>query len=215
DEEDIELVINHTFRFTEKIQQLRDQIQDGLIGDIHAVNAQFRMELMRNSTHLIDTLDYFLDLQPKYISGYITGENEAVDALDADIEVDDAGGGGIIITKDDTFVTIDCTVPRDASSMCYQIIGSEGKLYLNNDDSEWRYWTLDDGEHIEKDLPQIGGTWTWTEDYRRGFPNAAAHVVDLLDGKTQNISSGKDALLSLKVIIAFFVSHATGSRVTF
>jgi len=92
-EEDIELLINHSFRFTDKIQGLRSEIEDGLIGDVQAVNASFRRELLRNSTHLIDTLVYLLDARAARISGYVNGENDAVDALDSDREVDDAGGG--------------------------------------------------------------------------------------------------------------------------
>jgi hypothetical protein len=41
--------------------------------------------------------------------------------------------------------------------MSIQFIGSNGKLYLNNDDGEWRYWTLEDGDHIKQPLPGIEG----------------------------------------------------------
>jgi len=41
--------------------------------------------------------------------------------------------------------------------MSIQLIGSNGKLYLNNDDGEWRYWTLEDGDHIKQPLPGIEG----------------------------------------------------------
>lgn len=214
-ETDTELVVNHTFRFNDKFQRLHDLItEEEILGDIRAVDARFRMELMRNSTHLLDTLFYLLDTRAKTVSGYITGENEAMDALDTGTEVDDAGGGGTIITSDGTFATVDCTVPREISSMSYQFIGTEGKLYLNNDDGEWRYWRLEDGEHIETDLPGIDGAWTWEEDYREGFPNAAQHLVSLLDRETENHSPGDMATRSLEVIIAFYVSHYTGSHVS-
>ncbi len=218
DEADVELVVNHTFRFTEKIDRLRGLIQgDDLVGDVRAVSAQFRMELMRNSTHLIDTLVYLLDVEPRWATGYITGENEAMEALGAGgaADVDDSGGGGMLVAEDGTFVTIDCTVPRDISSMCYNLVGTDGKLYLNNDDGEWRYWRLEDGEHVEEPIPGIEGAWTWEEDYRRGFENAVEHLVELLDGTAENRSSGEDAIRSLEVIVAFYVSHYTGGRVTF
>jgi predicted dehydrogenase len=216
-EADAELVINHTFRFTEKIQRLRSLIRDeGIVGDVRSVDARFRMELMRNSTHLIDTLVFLLDVAPRRVAGYVTGENEAMAALDADAsDVDDAGGGGFVVAEDGTFVTIDCTVAREISSMSYQLVGTEGKLYLNNDDGEWRYWRLEDGDHVEEPLPGIEGAWTWEDDYRRGFANAAAHVVDLLDGKATNRSPGEDAVRSLQVIVGMYVSNATGGEVTF
>lgn len=212
---DIELVVNHSFRFTSKLQALQKLIQEGLVGDIRTINAIFRRELLRNSTHLIDTVMYLLDTTPARATGYINGENDAVTALQGDREVDDSGGGGFVIMEDGTFVTIDCTVARDISSMAIQVIGTEGKLYLNNDDGDWRYWNLDDGEHVERPIPGIDGAWSWEEDYRGSFRNAAEHLVELLEGSANNHSPGEEATISLEVITAFYVSHYTNSQVDF
>ncbi|GGL39040.1 oxidoreductase [Halarchaeum grantii] len=214
EEADAELLVNHSFRFTEKLERLRALVQEeDLLGDVHSVSAQYRMELLRNSTHLLDTLVYLLDARAESVTGHITGENEAVESLDAAVDVDDAGGGGFVVMDDGTFVTVDCTIPREDSSMTLNFVGSGGKLYMNNDDGEWRYWGLEDGEHTEADLPGIEGAWTWDEDYQRAFPNAAAHVVALLDGEAENRSPGTDALRSLEIIVAFYLSEYTGGRV--
>ncbi|XVH33436.1 Gfo/Idh/MocA family protein (plasmid) [Haloferacaceae archaeon DSL9] len=215
DENDIELVVNHSFRFTDKLQQLKELIhREDLLGEVHSVTAQYRMELMRNSTHVLDTLVYLLDSRAKLVSGYINGENEAIDTLTVDQPIHDAGGGGHLIMEDGSFVAIDCTIPRKASSMTYQFIGSEGKLYLNNDDGEWRYWELSDGGHVEKPLDGLDEAWTWDKDYRQSFPNAATHVVDLLDGSAENLSPGDAATRSLEVIVGFYISDYTGSTVS-
>ncbi|AUV80361.1 oxidoreductase [Salinigranum rubrum] len=215
DETGVELVVNHSFRFTDKLHHLRELlVEEDLLGEVRSVGTQFRMELMRNSTHLLDTLVYLLDARADQVSGYITGENEAVDSLDAAAQVDDSGGGGHVVMDDGTFVTVDCTLPREISSMNLQFIGTEGKLYMNNDDGEWRYWRLRDGEHVESDLPGIEGAWTWDDDYREAFPNAAAHVVDVLSGDAENRSTGEEATRSLEIIVAFYLSHFTGSRVS-
>jgi len=209
-----ELVVNHSFRFTDKLQQLRTLVQEeDILGEVHSVSAQFRMELLRNSTHLLDTLVYLLDARAERISGYITGENEAAETLDTDEEVDDAGGGGFVVMDDGTFATIDCTIPRADSSMTFQLIGSKGKLYLNNDDGEWRYWRLEDGEHIEEPLPGIDGSWTWDGDYEQSFANAAAHIVEVLDGNAENHSTGEEAKRSLEIIVGFYLSHYTGGQI--
>ncbi len=213
-ETETELVINHSFRFTEKLQQLRTLIRDeDLIGEIQGVTGQFRMELLRNSTHLIDMIFYLIDAHPQRVSGYINGENEVVDGLDIDVDVDDAGGGGFLVLDDGTFVSIDCTVPRASSSMMLQLIGSTGKVYLNNDDGEWRYWELADGTHVERSLPGIEGSWSWDVDYEQAFPNAAHHIEALLRGNTENQSSGDEALRSLEVIIGMYASHHAGGHV--
>lgn len=215
EETDTELVVNHSFRFTDKQQRLRELIQnEDLLGDVQSVTAQFRMELLRNSTHLIDTLVQLLDARPAHVSGYLSGENEAADSLDVSRRVDDTGGGGFVLMEDGTFVTLDCTIPRDSSSMTYQFIGTEGKLYLNNDDGEWRYWALEDGEHVEEPLPGIDGAWTWDEDYTASFANATEHIAALLDGETENRSSGREAMRSLEIIVSIYVSHETGAHLS-
>jgi predicted dehydrogenase len=211
---DTELVVNHSFRFTKKLQRLRYLIrQEGIIGQPKSISAQYRMELMRNSTHVLDTLLYLLDIEPTMVGGYITGENEAVDALDADVEVTDAGGSGFVVMEEGAVASIDCTVPRKESSMTFNIIGDKGKLYLNNDDGEWRYWRLEDGEHVEESLSGINGSWTWETDYKSAFPNAAQHIADLLAGEAENRSSGIEATKSLAIIVSFYLSHHTGGRI--
>lgn len=211
--EGIELLVNHSFRFTEKLQRLHDLvIEEEIIGDVKSVNAQFRRELMRNSTHVLDMLVYLLDARAETVSGYINGKNDAVDALDGSA-VDDAGGGGHVVMDDGTFTTIDCTVARDISSLALTFIGTEGKLYLNNDDGEWRYWRLEDDDHVETDLPGIEDAWTWEQDYKNAFPNAARHVVNLLEDDAENFSPGVEAARSLEIIVAFYISHYTEAHV--
>lgn len=215
EETDTELVVNHSFRFTDKLRRLRELVVEGdILGDVRSVGTQYRMELMRNSTHVLDTLVYLLDARAERVSGYITGKDKAVESLNADRDVDDAGGGGHLVTDDGTFVTVDCTVPRAVSSMSLSFVGTEGKLYMNNDDGEWRYWRLEDGEHVEESLPGIEGAWTWERDYKESFANAANHVVDLLDGAADNHSTGVEATRSLEIIVGLYLSHYTGGRVT-
>jgi len=214
-ETDTELVVNHSFRFTDRLQTLRELVvEDGILGEVKSVSAMFRRELLRNSTHLLDTLVYLLDARAARVSGYINGENDAVDALEGDREVDDSGGGGFVVMDDGTFATVDCTVARPISSMSFQFVGTEGKLYLNNDDGEWRYWRLEDGTHVEADLPGIEGAWRWDVDYRGSFGNAAGHLLDLLKGRAENHSTGEEATRSLEIIVAFYISHFTDGQVS-
>jgi len=213
-ETETELVVNHSFRFTDKLQRLHDLIHKrDLLGEVKSVSTQYRMELMRNSTHVLDTLVYLLGARATQVSGYVNGENGAVNSLDAATEVTDAGGGGHLVMDDGTFITVDCTIPRDISSMMFNFIGTEGKLYLNNDDGEWRYWTFEDGKHVEHPLPGIDDAWTWEDDYKRSFANAANHIQDLLNGEDENHSPGIEAARSLEIIVAFYLSDYTGSTI--
>jgi predicted dehydrogenase len=213
-ETNTQLLINHSLRFTDKMQALREQIQDGILGDIRSVSGIFRREFLRNAPHLLDTTYFLTEKQPKTVSGFINNENDAVDSLESGTSVEDAGGGGHIVTEDDTFVTVDCTVARDISTMSFQFIGTNGKISLNNDDGEWRYWDLTDEGHIEREISAIEGDWNWHTDYEKSFPNAASHVVDLLGGSAENISPPDDAITSLEIIVGMYISHYSGTHVS-
>lgn len=209
-----ELVVNYTLRFTDKFQQLRDHIQAGdLLGDIRSVAVQSRMELMRNASHAIDLLSFLLDADIDTAWGTLTDENESATELAADVRVDDSAGN-VMLSLGDTHAMIDCTIPRTPSSINYQFIGTQGKLSINLDDGEWRYWRLEDGTHISAEMPGIDGAWTWDDDYEQGFANAVEHLVDRLDGHTNTISTGPDAVVSLEALVAVYISHYTGSRMT-
>ncbi|RQG95363.1 Gfo/Idh/MocA family protein [Natrarchaeobius chitinivorans] len=206
-----ELVINHTSRFTPSMQRLRELVyEEDLIGDVRSVNAQFRMELVRNSTHVLDTVTYLTDADAVEVTGHLTDGNEANSALEVSETVDDTGGGGMIVLDNGAFFTIDCTNPRDISTMAYQIIGTDGRLSIDIPTGEWRYWDLVDGSHEETPLPDFSVS---ADDYAQGFANAAEHLADLVAGDATNISSGEEALRSLEIIVGIYVSDTTGSKV--
>jgi len=205
------LVVNHTSRFTPSMRRLRDLLDEReLLGEVRSIDASFRMELVRNSTHLLDTVVYLTDLDARHVSGWVTGENEAEEALDATAATDDAGGSGMIVLENGAVFQLDCTIPREISTMAYRFLGTEGRIEIDVPGGEWRYWTVEDGAHVERPLdvdPE-------PDDYARGFANAADHVAALARGDAENESSGREALRSLEAIVAMFVSDSTGARVT-
>jgi predicted dehydrogenase len=211
---DTELVVNYTLRFTEKFQCLRDLVRSGkALGDIHSVVVQSRMELARNATHVLDLFAFIFEDEIDEVWGHVTGGNESVEALSAAGRIDDAAGRAML-SIGDVQATVDCTTPRRASSISYQFLGSAGKLHVNLDDGEWRYWQLEGDEQVPAEMPGIEGAWTWDDDYERGFANAVAHVRDRLGGSDRTLSTALDATQSLEGLVAIFVSHYTGSRVS-
>jgi hypothetical protein len=71
------------------------------------------------------------------------------------------------------------------------MFGTEGKLYLNNDDGEWQYCDLDGSDHVERPLPGIDGSWTWDGNYFDAFIRAVDHIVDLIEERAANLSPPK------------------------
>lgn len=211
DEGDTALVVNHTSRFTDNMETLHELIEDGLIGDIRSMTGLFRRELLRNSTHVLDTMTFMTGARGQHVSGYLNGENDAVDALDAGETVDDSGGGGHIVFEDGTFATVDCTVSRDESTYAYHFLGTDGRIEINIVEGSWRYWDLVDGAHVEQDLPEIEPD---PDGYAKGFVNAVDHIDAIVNDGATNRSSGEDAIRSLEIIIAFYISDFTGGHVS-
>ena len=211
DETSTELVINHPSRFTPSMQQLEATLlEEDLLGDVRAVTGQFRMELVRNSTHLIDTIISLTDLDPVSVAGHMSSDREIDESLDTAAGSDDSGGGGFLIMENGAFVTIDCTLPRNLSTMAYDFFGTKGRLSIEIPTGEWRYWKVSDSGHTEQTLDIDLAP----DDYATGFANAAEHLVALADGSADNISSGREGLRSLEAIIGIYVSHQTGAKLS-
>ena len=211
------LVVNHTLRFTKKFQRLKQHMEaESTLGQIQSVSVQSRMELLRNASHVFDLLVFLFDENIETIWGNVTGKNESVDTLSADIEVDDAAGSAMCQFETGISASVDCTLPRNASSISYNFIGTGGKLWVNLDDGEWRYWRLEDGDHVPAEMEGIDEPWTWNRDYEQGFVNMVAHATDFLDDdhQTETISTGQDSMQSLEALVALYVSHYTGARVS-
>lgn len=213
-ETDTHLVVNHNSRFRSRNERVRELIGEGVLGEVHSVHGHFRRELMRNSTHVLDTLVYWLDLEPHHVSGHLVGENEAGDSLSADIDLDDIGGAGTIVAEDSTVLTVDCTAPRAGSTMFYHLRGTKGKLYVNPTDDEVRYWAVEDGTHVERELPGIADVELEYVGYEDSFRHAVDHAVDLIEGHAENRSPGSEAARSVEMIVALALSSYTGSRLT-
>lgn len=212
-EADVELVVNHIRRFGTPYRTLETLItEDKVIGDVQAINVTAPEELLRNGTHSIDLIDFLLDEQFQWGFGYLTEHSDHMSG-----EFDDSGGAGMIVTDDGTYVHVDCTVPRGVHDGTWNIVGNEGKLYVDPERDECRYWALEEREdepygttHVETGLPRTVESFS---DTRAMFTNGAEHVVELLEGTTENRSPGEDAAHVLEIIVALFVAHYTNAAI--
>ena len=218
-ETDTELLINHIRRFDPTYHALRDRlVDDELLGDVRSMHAGFKRELLRNGTHFVDMAAHLLDARPTAVSGFITAPEEATEQMGIEADVDDAGGAGTILLEDGAVVTVDCTVSRDYWTGMFHLVGTDGKLYVNETDGECRFWRLEDGVHVEADLGIDGER---LNDLDAAFVEAASHVSDLLasgqgshqSGEVKNRSSGEEGVEALELLIALFVSDAVGGHV--
>jgi len=208
EETDTDLVVNHSRRFSPAYRSLRALVADErLVGDVRAVNVHWKRELLRNGTHLVDLLDDLLDLRFETVQGYTTGEHGLGDAP---IEVADTGAAAVLTAADGTVVTLDCTLPREESAQCIRLVGTEGRIEVDEPADEWRYWETVDGEHVERSWP--GTEMTHGRDVM--LDCAVGEVAALLDGDAENVSPGDAGVRALAALVAVVISDETGSRVS-
>jgi predicted dehydrogenase len=210
EESDVDLLIDHTRRFSETYRRLHEAINEAeVLGEVQSVHVQSPEELLRNGTHMVDLLTYLLDERFERVMGHLT------DAGGGDL--DDSGGGGVAITESGTYVNVDATTSREITTGDWLVVGDEGKLEFSEYAGEIGYWRLEDSdegsygtEHVEAPLPEpVDGF----DDSEAMFAAGAANVVGLLDGTAENRSPGEEATHVLETIVGLFVSHYTGSAV--
>jgi len=210
-ETDTELVINHVRRWAEPYLNLKRAVaENGVLGDIHSVNSQFKIELLRNGTHFVDTLYWLLGERVVRVGG-VLNDRASFDSSTPMIDTGDYGGGGFLVLEDGTFVTLDCTVPRESFSGWFFFTGSAGRLYFNELDRTTTFWSFEDGAHDVAPLTIFDGEWpTWASVFER----VAESIVDLADGTGENRCPGAEAVHVQETILALFISDYTDSTVT-
>lgn len=217
EETDTELLVNHTRRFIPEVQRLRSLIdRDEIVGDITAINTQWKEELLRNGTHQVDLLVFFTGSRGATVhGGHVLDRGsvspDAVGAVDDD-QFDDAGAMGLVQLRDGTIATIDCSQPRDRLRTITDITGTDGRLHVHWNVDELRYWSFVDGDESEEELPELADPDLSALD--RSLDHAASHLVDLIEDNAENISPGVDARHVLEILIGIYIAHSTDGAVS-
>lgn len=228
EETDTEVVVNHISRFNYDDQVVKDAIADGLLGDILMINVHSARELMRNGTHSVDKLVYWLEASGDLVSGYLTDELYGLDYEHHVLGEDyDDGGGAVFVQFDNgTLAKVDHTLPRQfgKSMGSTSIYGTEGVIKRDHDGLSYFEYDEDRG-YTEADLPGLNEEFL--EEVSSGehkvfgggareymWVTAGQHIVDLLDGEVENMSPPEDATRALEILSGSFVSHYLGSHVS-
>lgn len=217
EETETELLINHSFRFTEEVSRLREFIQaESGLGHVISATGRFKRELLRNGTHLVDVLLHLLETRPTRVAGQMTGETGIPEDVLAEDEgtYDDTGGFGSMQTADGTSVSIDCTLPRALSDHIHcALVGTAGKIRCTippDGRTNVQYWNRDGDTFVAVDEFDLSGISTTQEEM---FSNAVHHICGVLDGSETNRSPGDEALKAVEAINGMYLADYTDSIV--
>ena len=201
------LIISHQRRFTPGWERARKLVAEGAIGDPIFAKNRVAEGLANWGTHSIDGTRFVLgDPMPDWVMG---GVERKTDRYERDTAIEDACIG---LVHFDTGVElfIESDLEREGAGAGYfQIQGSEGMLdvketelrLFNASTSGWQDIDL----KLEKGQQAIGGE-----------TNAAqvAELIAWIEGGPEHRGSGKQARVTVEIMMAIYESARHNTRVT-
>lgn len=195
------LITEHTRRFLPHYKKIKKMIERGIIGKIRTIETSGSRPLLHNGTHTIDLAFYWTNSEPKLVSGFLSNEPVA-----------DPGGGGIIVCDDNVVIFVNCIAARSESEGTTIIAGTNGRLQFTEFRGVWEYAKL--VEPTEQNHP---ASYNWEaipdmpgEDrLENHFHSAALESVRCFTENRESVSTGRDGLKALEVVIAMHASHKT------
>ena len=124
----VPLTVNHVRRGDVIYRKARELVDEGAIGELHSMVAQFGGGLMWIGSHALDLLNYFNgDTPVQWISG----------ALEEGQELD-PGGSAFILYENGVRAFVNGSA-RDSMSFRVEVIGAAGRIVIGNHELElWR-----------------------------------------------------------------------------
>ena len=210
----VPLLIDHSMRWWADYVEARALIRSGAIGQVQRVMVTGcgpRAMLFRNTTHVLDMLNFLIDAEPEWVSGEL-------DDQWADYPPRYAGDGGkkpetdpgataVIHYKNGIRALVNCSqVP--VSYREWDVLGDKGRLRVGFLANElWR--KMDDGSMLMSPLRAKATT-------RADMAAAIHELIDLIEHGGTGSSTGEDARRTLSLLLGILQSNAAGgARISF
>jgi len=210
-EKEIHLFINHRRRFDPLLYTLKNDLKNGIIGEILQVSAYYVFGLITTGTHLIDALRFFLT--------EIAGEVKWVAAFPNQFKtfhpVDDPCIDGFLGFENGLKVSIQSLNMKDYDIFDFYLYGKKGKIVFKNIGRDIEiYNVIDSPEH--KGFTELGDN---PVEKRGGVPRnqfgyLAKNVIDCIEGRATSLSTGEDSLKALQILLAMQESAQNNGKVT-
>lgn len=206
------LIINHVRRFSPFVERFRQQLHDGLLGDLLQVSSYYVYGLVSTGTHLIDLYRYLL----KDLAGEITWVQGRFNALENFVPEGDSNIDGMIGFESGLVATLQSLNMKDYNIFDQVFYGRKGKAVLGDLTRALDFYPAIASSKLSgfTELP-LKPEQTWRDSGYNPFQALAKNAVSCLDGNDTPRSSGEDALMALKVLLAMRKSaEQDGQRVT-
>lgn len=210
-EKGVKLIIHHSRRFDSMLYTLKEDITNGLLGEMLQASTYYVYGLVSTGTHLVDTLRFlFKDVAGEII--WVAGYPSDLDKFEPE---DDPCLDGIIAFESGFKVTLQSLNMKDYNIFDFYLYGRKGKAVYRNVSRDIDIYPVVEApghagftELSQEPLEHRGG------EARDFFTGLGENAVDCLEGKATPLSTGEDSVIALEVLLAIRESAAAGgSRV--
>lgn len=212
EEEGVTLIVDHSRRWNTDYQRAKKLLDDGTIGRPVSVVCHFSGSMVHTGTHAFDVLRLFFG-EASWVEAYLERreEKDLRDPRDTRKVIQyDMGGYALIGFKNGVYAT----VHGDSKGYFlfeFDIMGTEGRLRIGNDLFELFEAGMSEREQGLRGL-HIKDTGSCQEE--NSFVAAVRHLVDCMEGGSENVSGPRDGMAALEMALAIQESHLNGgSRV--
>lgn len=205
----VELLINHRRRFDQLLYPFRDELADGLVGELLQVSSYYVYGLLTTGTHLVDALRFLIGRpagEVVWVSGFPNAKRHFAPPDDPCVDAVLGFSSGVKATMQ----SVDM---KSYDLFEIDIYGTKGRAALRNV-----------GRDIEivriRESPEHSG-FTELEpepSERRGgeprdqFRALADNAIACVRGTASSLSTGEDSLRALEILLAIRESAAAGGR---
>ncbi|MEE2998243.1 MAG: Gfo/Idh/MocA family oxidoreductase [Pseudomonadota bacterium] len=205
----VELLINHRRRFDPLLYSFRDDLQNGIIGEIVQVHSIYVYGLLTTGTHMVDALRFFLNPvagEIVWVAGYPNVMNHLAPADDPNVDAVLGFENGLKVFMQSSNIQdydiFDFTFYGRAGMAHFYNIGRNIDIYKVMSSPEHEGFTEPSREPEER----RGGK------PRDLFTHMADNAIDCIEGRATSLSTGEDSLKTLEILLAIQQSAAGNGR---
>ncbi len=208
DEEGVALIVGHTRRFSPDYRHAKALLHSKAIGEPVSVVCHFSGSMVHTGTHAYDILRFFFG-DARWVEAILQEPaGPAQDPVGKGKEGvrHDVGGCALIVFKNGLHASVHGE-SKDYFIFEFDIMGSKGRMRIGN----WLFelYVAEESER-ESGLKELKAKETGNFDASSPTVSAALHLLDCMEGRSENMSGPRDGLAALEIALAMQQSHILG-----